>query len=418
MFLNPSHSNAPGNRPLVLGLFASTCLLSIVSWYTTWQGMALYLTGWFAFLAALGIQSALVLVAWLVGQARSGKALLMGVYAVTATVSIAFSYASLHTWFAAKERPAQVERRLFDTLQGSAGASEQLLADAEAEQGKHVLALESLAASERSQGFASLSRDADPYLARIREAVAEEARGLGAAAKEAPGAGVRHAAFERHVRLARQEWEQLQAARKALSAFKSGLKPLAPSEQQIRAYRETFDAIPWKVVETSLHGARFEKPVVPVLQDHLDATASGQEDLLLAFQELFSTPTSRHLLAFLLAAFIDLVVFLVAAASAPHLAGSPEQRACAAAAALDGVEAQVLTRNLLCKLEADVRGLARIPFHGLTPGERHLCLALCAHRQATCQESGHFLLEMETLLHLAESLTPPGIALRTAAARG
>src|SRR5258707_7972929 len=85
-------------RPLVAGLFLSSCLLSIVSWYTTQQGMALYLSGWFSLLASLGVQSALVLVAWLIGFSRTNRALLIAVYVVTASISISFSYVSLYTW--------------------------------------------------------------------------------------------------------------------------------------------------------------------------------------------------------------------------------------------------------------------------------------------------------------------------------
>ena len=96
----------PVSRSLVAGLFASSVLLSIVSWYTTQQGMALYLSPWFSLLASLGIQSALVLVAWLVGVTESRRGLLVAVYVVTAVVSIAFSYVALHTWFATRERPA------------------------------------------------------------------------------------------------------------------------------------------------------------------------------------------------------------------------------------------------------------------------------------------------------------------------
>ena len=77
-------------RPIVLGLFVSTCLLSIVSWYTTYRGMALYLSVWFSFLASLGIQAALVLVAWLIGFTRDRRPLLIAVYAATAIVSIGF----------------------------------------------------------------------------------------------------------------------------------------------------------------------------------------------------------------------------------------------------------------------------------------------------------------------------------------
>jgi hypothetical protein len=92
-------------RPLVAGLFVSSCLLSIVSWYTTQQGMALYLSPWFSFMASLGVQSALVLVAWLIGLSTSKRALLIAVYAITAAISISFSYVSLYTWFSSRERP-------------------------------------------------------------------------------------------------------------------------------------------------------------------------------------------------------------------------------------------------------------------------------------------------------------------------
>src|SRR5947207_15189373 len=102
------HVSPDVSRPIVKALFVATCLLSIVSWYTTEQGMALYLSPWFAFLASLGIQGALVVVAWMIGLGSSRRALLAAVYTITATVSIAFSYVSLYTWFSTRERPAEV----------------------------------------------------------------------------------------------------------------------------------------------------------------------------------------------------------------------------------------------------------------------------------------------------------------------
>src|SRR6266852_1320464 len=103
------------SRPMVIGLFVASGLLSIVSWYTTQQGMALYLSTWFALLASLGVQSALLLVAWLIGFTKARRTLLIAVYIITAVVSIAFSYVSLYTWFSAQARPASVERKLYDT---------------------------------------------------------------------------------------------------------------------------------------------------------------------------------------------------------------------------------------------------------------------------------------------------------------
>ena len=71
---------------------------------------------------------------------------------VTAIVSIAFSYTSLYTWFSARERPATIERRLYDALNDSAGQTSKLLTSAIDEQQKHVLALQEMTEAEKTHG--------------------------------------------------------------------------------------------------------------------------------------------------------------------------------------------------------------------------------------------------------------------------
>ena len=408
-------AHASAGRPIVMALFFSTCLLSIVSWYTTYQGMALYLSIWFALLASLGVQSALVLVAWLVGFTKARRGLLVSVYAITAVVSIAFSYVSLYTWFSARERPALVERQLYDTITASAGKTDELLSGAVAEGQKHALALEEMTAAERSHGYISRAEDADPYLARIREAVAREAQTYSASYREGSGEGLRYTAFDRYAKMARQSLGQMQASRRALAEFRAQLKPLDASEQQIRKYHEVYDSIPWSEVEQTLHAARFERPGVPAYSDHVDRTTAGQEDMLVAFQEFATAPTGRHIFAFLLAAFIDVIVFLLAYASGPYFFGAPEQRWCAAGAALDDADDQVFARNLLRKLEPDARGMARADLSALTPGERQLCLLLASKGGATLvEEEGKrfYLLDEGIHAQLAESLVTRRLPLR------
>src|SRR3984893_1321701 len=143
------HGSAGVTRPMVKGLFVATCLLSIVSWYTTEQGMALYLSVWFALIASIGVQGSLIFVAWLIGLSKSRRALLSVVYAITATVSIAFSYVSLYTWFSARERPVAVERKLYDELNNSLGKTQELVSAAAAEAQRHVLALDEMGTAEK-----------------------------------------------------------------------------------------------------------------------------------------------------------------------------------------------------------------------------------------------------------------------------
>src|SRR5438552_3071563 len=337
--------NTTASRPLVASLFVASCLLSIVSWYTTEQGMALYLSPWFALLASLGVQSSLVVVAWLVGFNRSRSALLIAVYVLTAVVSIAFSYVSLYTWFSARERPATVERRLYDALNAATGKSQELLSAAIGEGQKHVLALDEMTAAEKAHGYISRAQDADPYLAGIRQSVAREAETYAASYPEGTGPGLRYTAFDRYSKMAVQSVARLQQSQQALSEFRSSLKPLDSTESQLRAFRQVYDAAPWSDVRDTLHSQRLEVPAAPAYSDYVDRSSAGQEDLLLAFSELFTAPTGRHVFAFTLAAFIDIIVFLLAYAAGPFFYGAPEDRWFAAGAALDSADEQVFLRR-------------------------------------------------------------------------
>jgi hypothetical protein len=407
------------SRPLVACLFVSSVLLSVVSWYTTQQGMALYLSPWFSLLASLGIQSALVLVAWLVGVTESRRGLLVAVYALTAVVSIAFSYVALHTWFASRERPATVERALYDQLNAAGGKSEELVTAAVAEGQRHVLALEEMATAEKAHGYISRATDQDPYLANVRQAVAGEAASYGASYPEGQGAGLRYTAFDRHASLARQTVARLQESQKALADFRAGLKPLDPTDQQLRAFRQVFDAIPWHDVREHLHAA-VEVPSVPAYSAFVDRAASGQEDLIIAFTELFSAPTARHVVALALAVFIDVVVFLLAYASGPYFFGAPEERWLRAGAALDAADEQVFARDLLRKVGPAPHGLARVEADALSPGELQLLLLLASEGLAApVDEDGrrYFLLDASAHRTLAESLAERRLPLRASQAQ-
>ncbi|HZT31927.1 MAG TPA: hypothetical protein VFA33_18705 [Bryobacteraceae bacterium] len=401
-------------------MFFASCLLSVVSWYTTWQGMALYLSAWFSLLASLGVQCALVFVAWLIGFTKTRRALLVAVYVITAVVSIAFSYVSLYTWFSARERPMQVERKLYDTLNTAVDQTEQVVAAAINEGQKHVLALDEMTEAEKTHGYISRAQDADPYLAKIRGAVAQEARTYSATYQEGAGGGLRYTAFDRYAKLTRQSVERMQEAQKNLTNFRAQLKPLEPTDKQLRDFRQAYDAVPWNDVEQSLHAARFERPAVPNYADYVDRSASGQEDLLIAFQELLTAPTNRHVFSLALAAFIDIIVFLLAYASGPYFFGSAEQRWFSAGAALEALDHQVFVRDFLRKLTAGPRGVARVEAAALTPGEQQVCLLLVGKGSAAIQEEEGktwYLLSPEVHEQLLEALASQGFRLRAATPR-
>ena len=383
-YLSPASQSRSGmSRPLVKALFLASCLLSIVSFYTTQQGMVLYLNGWFSVLAALGVQIALVMVAWLIGFSKGGRGLLIAVYAITAVVSIGFSYVSLYTWFSARERPAQIERALYDRLGAVSTETGRLLTAAIAEGRQHALALEEMTEAERSHGFISKAQDSDPYLAVVRESVGREAQTYQGTVREGAGAGPRYTAFERYAKMARQSVAQMEASQRGLADLRAQSKPLDPTDKQLRAFHQVYDAIPWNDVEQTLHQGKIERPAPPAYTEFVDQSVSGQEDLMVAFSELFTAPSSRHIFSFTLAAFIDIIVFLLAYASGPYFFGSPEQRWYVAGAALDATHDQVFLRDFLRKLEPGPRSLPRVNAAKLSPGETQFCLQLAAKNLAS-----------------------------------
>ena len=419
---NTSTDSAGLTRPMVKALFVASCLLAIVSWYTTFEGMRLYLSIWFSALASIGVQTALVLVAWLIGFSSPARdvgrrTLLIGVYVVTAIISIAFSYTSLYTWFSARERPATIERKLYDMLAESAGQIQKLVTSGIAEQQKHVLALQEMTEAEKTHGHISRAQDADPYLASVRAAVAREGQTYAENYKEGSGEGVRYTAFDRYTKIAQQSLADMQRSQSQLADFLTKTKPLDPTEKQLQAYRQAYDNVPWTGLEQALHAGTLEKPPVPAYSDFVDRTVSGQEDLLVAFEELFTAPTPRHVFALLLAAFIDVIVFLLAFASGPYFFGAAENRWISAGAALEGIDHQIFTRDFLRKLTPGPRGTARVDVTALNPGEQQLCLLLSAKKLAVLVEDGgrtYYMLEPGIHEHLLECLASQNFPLRAA----
>jgi len=357
-------------------------------------------------------------VAWLIGFNQARRAVLAAVYVVTALVSIAFSYVSLYTWFSARERPAEIERRLYDALDAAAGQAQGLLSAAIAEGQRHALALEEMTGAERSHGYVSRAQDADPYLARIREAVAREAETYSASYPEGLGQGLRYTAFDRYRKLAQQSVSHLQQSQKGIDELRARLRPLDSSESQLRAFRQAYDTIPWNEVKDTLHAVRFETPVVPAHSDYVDRSATSQEDLVVAFAELFTAPTGRHVSALALAAFIDIVVFLLAYACGPFFFGAPEDRWVAAGATLDAADERVFVRDLVRKLVAGPHGLAGVDASTLSLGERQVVLVLAANGLAAPSEVEgrlHYLFDRSLHQRMVESLSDRGLSLRAAA---
>jgi len=184
-------SRMTATRPLVAGLFIASCLLSVVSWYTRSRA--------WHFTCPPGSRC------WHLSAYRCAGfgGLADRVYANSTHVThrrlrddgggvdCVFPTSACSHGSPRKSGPVAIERRLYDRLNQEASNIQEVLNSAGAEGQKHVLALRELTEAEKTHGHISQAEDADPYLAKVREAVAREAQTYASSYKEGSGEGVR-----------------------------------------------------------------------------------------------------------------------------------------------------------------------------------------------------------------------------------
>jgi hypothetical protein len=139
---------------------------------------------------------------------------------------------------------------------------------------------------------------------------------------------------------------------------------------------------------------------------------------MIAFTELFTAPTGRHVLALALATFIDVIVFLLAYASGPFFFGAPELRWIAAAAALDAVGRAGVRARGCCARRRPARRAPRAWTRRRSLRASGSC-AWCSWRAAwprrPCRTaSARYLLDAGFHQRLVESLAARGVALQAA----
>ena len=98
MFTNETKSVT---RPMI---YVGILLISILSFFTTLQGMLIILNPWLAVIGALGLQLAMLGIAWNLMQVRHNKLSYLLVFSAAAFFSMFFSYANFNSQLKANTR--------------------------------------------------------------------------------------------------------------------------------------------------------------------------------------------------------------------------------------------------------------------------------------------------------------------------
>ena len=253
-----------------------------------------------------------------------------------------------------------MERKLYDELNNSLDKTQQLMAAARLKRRSTCWRWKKWR-GEKSVGFISRAQDADPIFTRGARRRGDGSADLfeGVPGRRRPG--LRYDAFERYTKLAGQSAGSSASRAKVDRRISRSIE--APRSQRrisCAPFARLYDGMPWSDVTAALHDAKIEKPQVPAYADFVDRTVTGQEDLLIAFQELFTAPTARHVFSFALAAFIEHYRVPGRLRVRPVLFRFERTRLDRRIGrARDGLDEQVFVRGFLHKLTPTVRGMAQ-----------------------------------------------------------
>jgi hypothetical protein len=85
-------------------IYIGTLLISVVSFFTTYLGLTIIVTDWLALLGSLGLQLAMLGIAWNIMHIKGSRFPYVVVFAVAACFSIFFSYANFNSNLKASTR--------------------------------------------------------------------------------------------------------------------------------------------------------------------------------------------------------------------------------------------------------------------------------------------------------------------------
>ncbi len=78
-------------------IYIGTFLVSVLSFFTTYMGLAIFLDNWLALLGSLGLQTALLGIAWNLMHMRKSRMTYAVVFGMVAVFSMFFSYVNFNT---------------------------------------------------------------------------------------------------------------------------------------------------------------------------------------------------------------------------------------------------------------------------------------------------------------------------------
>ncbi len=305
-------------------IYLGTLLLSILSFFTTYRGLAIVIDDRMALVGSLGLQIVLLGIAWSLMKFRERRGIYLLVFGVAATFSIFFSYANFDTNLQEKTRTASVRSKYTQNVREVLAEYSRTAKQAAMKGRYQVARLEKLLEMEEERGWATIVDEGskDPYIQSIidgaRATIQSWEVNQGSKYTQGQGRGIIVNYLESNLTQAKTNVELIEAYTTEIDSINLSLNSELPVSDQYDLANRAWATFPYN--ETSLLTAQeINLPIPPNQAEYVEKPASSQEALKLVINDL-ADMNHLSLFSLLLAIAVDMIIIIMAFAGS-HIVG-------------------------------------------------------------------------------------------------
>jgi len=315
-------------RVTTIMIYLGTLLISILSFFTTFKGLNIILSWELALLGSLGLQTAMLGIAWNLIKIKENRGSYVLAFSIAAVFSIFFSYANFDTNLKANTRPREVRNSYYEN-------AKVVMSEYASQAKKAVLTaryqvdrIGSLVEMEEEKGWATVIDEGsqDKFVQSIingaRLTVESWEKGTGADYRQGKGRGIIINYLESRQLQAQKNFSQIQSYAEYVDSLALTLTPALTVEEQYSTVNKAYVNFPIGVaamITSNDNTALLSDP--PAIVDFAEKPANTQQALMLVIGDLYQMDRLTFL-SLMLAIAIDFIVILIAFAGSHIMAKS------------------------------------------------------------------------------------------------
>lgn len=297
-------------------VYIGTLLLSILSFFTTYHGLTILLEWRLALIGSLGLQLAMLGIAWNLMKARQRRGIYVVVFLTAAAFSIFFSFANFDSNLKASLRQSEARAGYSAEARPVLAAYNLATKQAAVRKQYQVERLASLVQLEQEKGWATLIDEGsdDALIQSVLEGARRTSNSwskiMGSDYRQGSGRGIIANYLESHLSRARQNLAAIESYRIRVDSLALMLSSQLPVSRQYELLNEAWVSFPIGIVAVA-DGEPLDLQMPPAQAQFIEEPADRQEAFMLVIGDFYQMDRLA-LFSLALALTIDLIVILMA----------------------------------------------------------------------------------------------------------